>query len=39
MIVYKTWHENQGKLVFIPVKCEGWFLFGTIPLYIKKYYI
>lgn len=38
MIVYKTWKESEGKLLNYRVKyyCEGWFLFGFIPLYVRK---
>jgi hypothetical protein len=37
MIVYKSWkiYTHSG---LCSIKCEGWFLFGVIPLYIKKHY-
>lgn len=36
MIVYRQWQErSQGGLKVLD--CEGWFLFGVIPLYVKKY--
>lgn len=35
MITYKAWVEmDDFKLYFI--KCDGWFLFGFIPLYIRR---
>ena len=30
MIVWKNWCEKR-------IVCQGWFLFGIIPLYIKRY--
>jgi len=35
MIIHKLWKKrsNGGCTV---TYCEGWFLFGIIPLYIKK---
>ena len=35
MIVYRLWtRREKGGLVVI--YCQGWFLFGIIPLYIKE---
>ena len=34
MIVYKTWSERTRK--GLRLFCEGWFLFGLLPLYIRK---
>ncbi len=35
MIEYREWMERtKGGLVNF--ECEGWFLFGIIPLYVKK---
>lgn len=34
MIVYKKWYGLNG-LERTQV-CDGWFLFGIIPLYIRK---
>lgn len=32
MIVYRQWQKRRGaKRLF----CEGWFLFGIIPLYLR----
>lgn len=35
MIVYRAWKEryNGGHLVR---HCDGWFLFGILPLYVRK---
>lgn len=30
MIVYKRWFKNF-------INYEGWFLFGVLPIYIKRY--
>ena len=35
MIVYRQWYKGRG-LGLDPWKCEGWFLFGLIPLYIRR---
>lgn len=35
MIIYKQWivdHKTWRQYVF----CDGWFLFGKVPLYIRK---
>jgi len=34
MIVYKNW---KIKMDNITLNCDGWFLFGVIPLYIRKF--
>lgn len=36
MIVYKTWTTMQYKNRFNRYKWHGWFLFGIIPLYLKR---
>jgi len=35
MIVYRMWRrrENGGNII---VFCEGWYLFGFIPLYVRE---
>jgi hypothetical protein len=35
MIVYKTWTERRSGGL-IRYHWEGWFLFGFIPLYLKR---
>jgi hypothetical protein len=35
MIVYKTWRERQSGGL-IEYRWEGWYLFGLIPLYLKR---
>jgi hypothetical protein len=36
MIVRKTWQKrSQGGLV--QYEYDGWFLFGFIPLYVRRY--
>ena len=35
MIMYKKWTERKEGGLIIKI-CEGWFLFGFIPLYVKK---
>lgn len=35
MIIYRQWKKLRGNYGDIWV-CEGWFLFGLIPLYIKR---
>jgi hypothetical protein len=35
MIVYKRW-EKRLKGGLIVERWEGWFLFGLIPLYLKR---
>ena len=38
MIVYKKWQEHkEGVIARKSWACDGWFLFGLIPLYIRKY--
>ena len=34
MIVKKEW--KVGSLGIVEMECVGWYLFGTIPLYVKK---
>jgi len=35
MIVYKTWIQRErGGL--ISYRWDGWFLFGVIPLYLRR---
>ncbi len=36
MIVYRTWFDREkgGRII---ADCEGWFLFGVIPLYSRKF--
>jgi hypothetical protein len=35
MIVHKIWVErSRGGLV--TTRCEGWYLFGFIPLFIRR---
>jgi len=36
MIVYKSWYQydSVGRL---KAECDGWFLFGIIPLYIRRH--
>ena len=33
MIVKRVWFKNKNYMRY--KYCEGWFLFGIIPLYIK----
>jgi hypothetical protein len=35
MITYKAWIErkNGGLMKY---RCDGWFLFGFIPLYVRR---
>lgn len=35
MIVYRDWIEYRGG-VKKNIACEGWFLFGFIPLFVRK---
>lgn len=35
MIVYKQWLRSRG-LGLDPYTWEGWFLFGFIPLYMRR---
>jgi hypothetical protein len=35
MIVYKQWKETRFGGITV-AECEGWFLLGVIPLYIRK---
>ncbi|WP_257303420.1 hypothetical protein [Geothrix campi] len=34
MIVYRNWQKKTGGAV--GNLCEGWFLFGILPLYIRS---
>jgi len=36
MIIHKKWKQyaTYGQLKYY---CEGWFLFGLIPLFVNKY--
>jgi hypothetical protein len=38
MIVYKQWFKNMKRFGGDDKQwsCEGWFLFGFIPLYIRR---
>ena len=40
MIVYKQWDEcveiETGGNMAMSHNCDGWFLFGIIPIYIRK---
>lgn len=36
MIVYKQWRKPFSKFSTAEYICEGWFLFGLIPLYIRR---
>lgn len=39
MITHRFWTELEYKIGYITTKklyCEGWYLFGIIPLYIIK---
>ena len=39
MLIYKTWMKKVYKVKYVVDKVflyEGWFLFGFIPLYIKR---
>jgi len=36
MIVYKTWKKYKRDPFLSTYWYEGWFLFGVIPLYIKR---
>lgn len=37
MLVYKRWRREKDYLRSIPAAdCDGWFLFGLIPIYIRK---
>jgi hypothetical protein len=35
MIVYKKWYESK-ETGWSGYDCDGWFLFGIVPLYIRK---
>jgi hypothetical protein len=35
MLYYKRWYEGD-KYGFATVNYEGWFLFGFIPLFIRR---
>jgi hypothetical protein len=34
MIVYRKWKIKKG--LHLDVHCDGWYLFGIIPLYIRR---
>lgn len=34
MIVYKQWHKKSATSYYA---YDGWFLFGIIPLYVRRY--
>ena len=35
MIIYKQWDE--GRIASASMRaCDGWFLFGVIPLYVRR---
>lgn len=36
MILYKKWHTYFDSCYTIKDTWDGWFLFGIIPLYIRK---
>ena len=39
MIVYRKWSEENRKATALHHQvyyCDGWFLFGVIPLYVRK---
>lgn len=36
MIVYKRWQKLQRITRRVEADCDGWFLFGLIPLYIRR---
>jgi hypothetical protein len=33
MIAYRRWQKHKGSKSWL---CDGWFLFGFIPLYTRK---
>jgi hypothetical protein len=35
MIIFKNWRVKKYEVTI--KECEGWFLFGLIPLYVKEY--
>lgn len=36
MIIYRQWNEQRPKIGgVIRLFCEGWYLFGVLPLYIR----
>lgn len=36
MIIYKQWTKTRAY-GDVRLFCEGWFLFGFIPIYVKYY--
>jgi len=30
MIIYRQWREKKSRHI-----CDGWYLFGVIPLYVR----
>ena len=36
MIVYKSWQE-YNSIGRLEAECSGWYLFGIIPLYIRRH--
>jgi len=36
MIIYKTWKQRLKKDFLDTYSWDGWFLFGIIPLYIRR---
>lgn len=38
MIIYYNWIEKKKRIVTVDqLNCDGWYLFGIIPLYVRKY--
>ena len=37
MIIKRVWYKNKNHFRY--KYCEGWFLFGIIPLYIRSRFI
>jgi hypothetical protein len=35
MIVYKRWIERHPSGM-VKAQCDGWFLFGIIPIYVRR---
>jgi len=35
MIIYKQW-DGRSSSEYDLVLCDGWFLFGVIPLYVRN---
>lgn len=36
MIVYKQWKRKTWKYSINDYRYEGWFLFGVLPLFIRR---